>query len=231
MAEPLDIVVSLTTWSGRINCPELPRVLARWLTQKTPFRYKVVLVLSTDEFGKGYRLPETIEVMTRNSPKFEVLWTKENTRALKKLDPTMKKYPDIPVITTDDDVVVSPFTVDYLTRLHRAYPKTILGHWLQSTAGVKLVAGLRLFPPHSLADWPTEWFSKYFKMLHDDEWNGLRAMAKGTPLARIPKNVIENIDYGDEKIAFRNEYSRFRYGAALKEFMREHPELGLRLPV
>jgi hypothetical protein len=227
MAETLDIVVSMTTWAGRIGCAELPRVLVRWLTQRTTARYKVVLVLSQDEFGPNYRLPDTLATLLHNSPKFEVIWTKENTRALKKLDPTMAKYPGVPVITTDDDVVVRYDTVDKLFALYRKYPKTIFGHWLLSTAGVKLVAGLRMFPPNSIVHWPNEWFSNYFNMLHDDEWNGLRARAKGTPLAKMPECLIENIDYGDPRNAFRNEYSRFNYGAALRRFMQEHPEVGL----
>ena len=227
MSEPLDAVVSLTTWQGRIDGMELPRVLARWLSQRTAFRYKVVLVLSEAEFGPNYKLPDTISTIRNNSPRFEILWTKKNTRALKKLNPTMSRYPDIPIITTDDDIVVSPYTVDALVKLHKSQPSKILGHWLLSTAGVNLVAGIRLFPPHSLAEWPDEWFGEYFNNLHDDEWNGLRAMAKGTGLFKIPVNVIENMDYGDERIAFHNEYSRFNYAKALSRFMQEHPELGL----
>lgn len=228
MAETLDIVVSLTTWKGRIGGMELPRVLARWLSQETGFSYRVCLVLSDEEFGKDYTVPDTISTLAANSNgKLEILWTGPNTRALKKLNPTMAKYPELPVVTTDDDIVVSRHAVDYLVHLHRANPEKILGHWVLETAGVHLVAGLRLFPPHSLADWPDEWFVRYFNSLHDDEWNGLRAMSKGTRLMHIPHNLIENMDYGDERIAFHNEYGRFDYGSALKKFLREHNDLNI----
>lgn len=93
MAETLDIVVSMTTWAGRIGCAELPRVLVRWLTQRTTARYKVVLVLSQDEFGPNYRLPDTLATLLHNSPKFEVIWTKENTRALKNSIPRWQNTP------------------------------------------------------------------------------------------------------------------------------------------
>ena len=90
----LDVVVSLTTWAGRINEPTLPKVLFRLLDQQnTKYNYKVVLVLSTDEFGDNYELPPTLELLTHHD-KFEIIWTKENTKALKNLDPTMEKNPD-----------------------------------------------------------------------------------------------------------------------------------------
>lgn len=83
MTKQLDIIVSLTTWKRRISGGTLPRVLFRLLEQQdTSINYKVVLVLSEEEFGKDYKLPETISIWL-NNPKFEILWTYENTRALK----------------------------------------------------------------------------------------------------------------------------------------------------
>ena len=45
-----DLVLSLTTWRKRINTTGLKYVLMTMLRQKTTANYKVVLVLSEDEF-------------------------------------------------------------------------------------------------------------------------------------------------------------------------------------
>ena len=45
-------IVSLTSWRGRIFSEIVQLVLFSLLKQKTKYRYKVVLVLSTDEFPK-----------------------------------------------------------------------------------------------------------------------------------------------------------------------------------
>lgn len=50
--QPYDVCVSLTSWRGRIYSEIVQLVLFSLLKQKTKYRYKVVLVLSTDEFPK-----------------------------------------------------------------------------------------------------------------------------------------------------------------------------------
>ena len=45
-----DIILSFTSWKGRIYDTSFLFVLLSMLKQKTSFKYKVVLVLSTDEF-------------------------------------------------------------------------------------------------------------------------------------------------------------------------------------
>ena len=123
----LDCIVSLTTWKGRINDPAITKILFRLLEQqKTKYNYKVVLVLSEEEFGKNYKLPEHIQLLL-NHPKFEIIWTYENTKALKKLDPTMEKYPELPIITMDDDEMVTPDCIQKIMDEHFENPNDILG--------------------------------------------------------------------------------------------------------
>lgn len=131
-----EVILSLTTWTGRINDPMLPLVLYRLVEQQvTKHRYKVVLVLSTDEFGTDFKLPEGIQKFIDRTPdKFEVLWTKENTRALKKLDPTMKKYPNNYIATMDDDELMQTWLVEYLCQEIAIRPRTILGAWCRSVS-------------------------------------------------------------------------------------------------
>ena len=220
----LDVVVSMTTWTKRINEPTLARCLFRLLEQqKTTYDYKVVLTLSTDEFGKNYKLPSVLQALLLH-PRFEIIWTKENTKASKKLDPTMQKYPDVPIITLDDDILVTQDCIQKIMDEHKKYPKYIMGGLYGVSRGIMRVAYIRLFPPHSLADIPVKYFISYFNCLHDDEWNGIRAKMKGTPMRKMGCRVIENMTYGSQKERFSKVYCQFNLREALNKFFKEHPE-------
>lgn len=223
-----DVIVSLTTWKGRINDDKVYKVIFRLLKQQvTQFKYKVVLVLSRGEFGDDFVLPDVLQLM-QQEPNFEILWTDKNTKALKKLDPTMAKYPELPIITTDDDVLLMKHAVDTMMRAHKMYPDAILGTvcgtWHPE---IIRVGNFRLFPPHSLADLPVEYFEEYFHCLHDDEWNGIRAKVKGTRSLKVADKLIENINFGNQKVSFRREYNQFHFADAYVKFKKEHEELGL----
>ena len=220
----LDVVVSLTTWAGRINEPTLPKVLFRLIDQQnTKYNYKVVLVLSTDEFGDNYELPPTLELLTHHD-KFEIIWTKENTKALKKLDPTMEKYPDLPIITMDDDELVTMDCIEKIMTEHKKTPNMILGGICGVCNGVMRVGYIRLFPPHSLASIPTEYFKSYFQYTNDDEWNGIRANLKHTKSRKMDCKVIVKMNYGNQTNAFRKVYNKFNFKRALLKFKSEHKE-------
>ena len=221
--DKLDCVVSLTTWKGRINDPKLPRVLYRILNQKTNFNYKVVLVLSKEEFGENYKLPDVLEFLTFDE-KFEILWTDKNTKALKKLDPTMEKYPDVPIITLDDDELVSVYAVEAIMTDHKETPDMILGGLCGPCNNIIRVSFIRLFPPNSLANIPSHYFGEYFQYTNDDEWNGLRAALQGTKSRRMKYNVVENMEYGDQSVAFKSVYNKFNFSAAVQKFRKDHPE-------
>ena len=221
-----EVILSLTTWKGRINDPMLPLVLYRLVEQQvTKHRYKVVLVLSTDEFGEDFVLPEGIQKFIDRTPdKFEVLWTKENTRALKKLDPTIEKYPNNYIATMDDDELMQPWLVDYLCQEIAIRPRTILGAWCGPYRGVNRVGLCRLYPPHSLAPIPTEYFKTYFEYMQDDEWNGIRAKVAGTPMEQMAYNPVISITFGDQSKRFTDVYDKFDFKAAMDKFFADHPE-------
>lgn len=182
-------------------------------------------MLSTDEFGKDFVLPEGIQKFVDRSPdKFEILWTKENTRALKKLDPTMKKYPENYIATMDDDELMQPWMVDYLCNEIKARPRTILGAWCGPYRGVNRVGLCRLYPPHSLAPIPTEYFKTYFQYMQDDEWNGIRAKVAGTPMEQMAYNPVISITFGDQSKRFTDVYDKFDFKAAMDKFFADHPE-------
>lgn len=227
--EKLDAIVSLTTWKGRINDENLPKIIVRLLTQKTDVNYKVVLVLSREEFGDDYVLPSELRTLL-SSEKFEILWTYKNTKALKKLDPAMKKWPDLPIIVTDDDMLLAENAVAVIWREHLKHPNDILAtdvctpflrQWPRS-------AYFKLFPPHSLAELPDEWFEKYFGGLLDDDWNGIRAIVKGTNQRRIDPSVVLDKKVTSQRNRLYNSYRNFPCRRNYFLLKKDHPELGLK---
>lgn len=220
-------IVSLTTWKKRINDPKLGHILFRVLKQQiTNFKYKVVLVLSEEEFGKNFKLPKTLNLITQEK-NFEILWTYKNTKALKKLDPVMQKYPDLPIITMDDDELIFINAIDTIMNIHLQYPEDILGTVYGKCNGLYRVGEFRLFPPNSLYNLNTTYFETYFNCLQDDEWNAIRAKLKGTTLRKVGVKLVERQLYGNQLCAFRKEYSKFNFKAAFNRFKAEHPEYKL----
>ena len=139
-------IISLTSWKGRIkyagktifsllkNCPG----------------FHIVLVLSSDEFRrKECDLPSDLRNLITNNI-IEILWVKKNYKSFKKILFTMMKYPDVPIISADDDMF---YKWNYAKRLYDVYIKT---HAMVScTASYKLHkvwphGYAVLYPPSSL---------------------------------------------------------------------------------
>ena len=221
--EPYSVVVSLTSWRGRIYSEIVQLVLFSLLKQKTKYRYKVVLVLSTDEFPKKEaELPVNIVKMAEKIDRFSLLWTKRNTKALKKLDPTMSAYPDLPVITTDDDIIVKDDFVEQFMNAHTSYPKEIIyAHVWDFPANheIKISGWARLFPPHSLYPLDEKLFDTCFKGAEDDVWNGIRAWLAGTKVRKLGSwPFVHQVPIGNT--AFFNVYSKIDMVACYKRVMR-----------
>jgi len=227
MNNQLDCVVSLTSWKERIYSEIVQLVLFSLLKQKTKYRYKVVLVLSTDEFPKKEKeLPVNIVKLAERIPTFSLLWTGPNTKALKKLDPTMAAYPDLPVITTDDDIIVKDDFVEQFMTMHTRYPKDIVyAHvWdFPANPDIKISGWARLFPPHSLYPLDEKLFDKCFHGVEDDIWNGIRVWLAGTKVRKLGSwPFVHQVPIGNT--AFFNVYSKINaeecYTRLLKELKR-----------
>ena len=144
-----EVIVSLTTWPGRIFNDNFPINLYSLISQKTKYRYKVVLVLSEEEFGKDFVLPKMVDAYRQAVPHFEVLWTYRNTKALKNYNPTSIAYPNTPIIVLGDDTIYQSHLVetvygDYL----KSDRKSCLAARVSSfPSGLKVPWRIRLFPP------------------------------------------------------------------------------------
>ena len=225
----LDCVVGLTSWRGRLYSDIVQLVLFSLLKQKTKYRYKVVLVLSEEEFpGKEAELPVNIVKLAERIPTFSLLWTWKNTRALKKLDPTMAPYPGLPVITTDDDIIVKEDFVESFMDAHRQHPgDAIYAHmWdFPEDPKVKISGWARLFPPNSLYPLDGKLFDRFFGGAEDDVWNAIRVLLAGTGVRKLGKwPFVDQVPIGDT--AFYRVYSRIDPAGCYKrlmEYLGKHP--------
>lgn len=221
---PYECVVSLTSWRGRLYSEIVQLVLFSLLKQNTTYRYKVVLVLSSDEFPKKEaEVPKNILALAEKVPNFELLWVKKNSRALKKLTASMDAYPDLPIITTDDDIIVKPDFVQSFMDCHKAHPRDVIyAHvWdFWENHDIKISGWGRLFPPHSLYPLDEQLFYRLFQGAEDDIWNGIRVWLAGTPVRKLGRwPFVEQIPIGNT--AFYNIYSRIDAGDAYKRLMKD----------
>ena len=93
-------IISLTTWKARIN--KVSKTIFSLLKQCPGFH--IVLVLSEEEFpNKEKEFPNDLKLLVDNND-IEILWVYKNWKSLKKVLFTMKKYPDVPIISADDDL-------------------------------------------------------------------------------------------------------------------------------
>lgn len=110
-------VISLTSWKQRIQTAHKAINSLLQYCKKS----HIVLVLSEEEFPqKEKSLPSQI-IDLANSEKIEILWTYDNTKAFKKVMPTMEKYKNVPIVSADDDLI---YTRDYASELYESFKKS-----------------------------------------------------------------------------------------------------------
>ena len=199
------VIVSLTSWKGRIYNELTGPVLYSYISQESPVPFKVVLVLSSDEFTKKEKeVPECILKMARGCDNFEILWCRENTGPYKKFFPVRKKYPDLPIITVDDDSTAYPHFMKTLWELHRKNP----------------------YPAGSTYDLDEQFGMKYFKFM-DDEFMRLLCVLNRTHYVSIDANSVLVINgFAQDKAIGRVHGREFKEISEMwGRLKREHPEL------
>lgn len=109
-------IISLTSWKGRIK--SVSRTIFS-LIKKCP-GFHIVLVLSEEEFPKKEdELPKDLTIFAESNL-IEILWVYKNYKSFKKVMFTMDKYPDVPVISADDDCI---YTCNYAKILYDEWEK------------------------------------------------------------------------------------------------------------
>ena len=96
----IPIIVSMTSWNKRITNV---KYVVSSILQGTYKPDKIILNLSTDEFQDKH-IPIDLKLLEKYTI-FEINWVKENTKAFKKIIPTMELYPESIIISIDDDII------------------------------------------------------------------------------------------------------------------------------
>lgn len=214
------IIISMTSWAPRLDA--VPRAFNTVISQIEPdMDVHCVLVLSTEEFPlKKKELPKCILDLP-----VEILWTKRNTRSHKKLMPTLKKYPNNPIIVIDDDTCQNPGWLRTFIEDHKKYPNDII--FGQSTSIVyvdinnniheyrngscyevpgeiaytqKPASGASgtLFPPNTfhLSDFYNEDLMMKLSPTCDETWQWAFAMMEGKTFRALSKCNLPNANEG-----------------------------------
>ena len=109
------IIVSLTSFPGRISCAHLS---INTLLQQTMKPDRLILWLAEEQFPqKENELPTNLTELTKLG--LEIKWC-EDLKSYKKLLPALKEFPNDIIITADDDIYYEP---DWLESLYKAYKK------------------------------------------------------------------------------------------------------------
>ncbi len=116
-----DFVVSIASYPKRD--PLLPAVFQA-LSRQTTLPLKWILVLSQEDYPDG--LPKYLEKL--QSRGVEILWVENNPYAVKKLIPVIEEYPELAIITLDDDIIYHRSLLKGLVKKSRNNPEAIIGY-------------------------------------------------------------------------------------------------------
>lgn len=116
-----NFVVSIASYPKRDDL--LPAVFQA-LSRQTVLPNKWILVLSEEDYPNG--LPNHLQKLVKRG--LEIIWSKNNPFAVKKLIPTMEKYPHFGVITFDDELIYGNGVVEKLITQSKKFPRAIIGH-------------------------------------------------------------------------------------------------------
>lgn len=119
--DDFDVILSLTTWRGRLSGDNVRNTLQTLLDQSCDCKFMIVLtVFNGDLQYLGKELEEFIE---KNG--IEILPCDEDLRSHKKYFYVMQKYPDKPIILFDDDLLYRNNTVQLLWDNYKIFGKCV----------------------------------------------------------------------------------------------------------
>lgn len=117
-----DFVVSIATYPKRAHL--LPAVFEA-LNNQTMFPKKWILVLSEEEWP-NYQLPNYLNNLAKRG--VEIIWVKNNTFAVKVIVPVLIKYPNLGIITFDDELIYGKRVIEKLITKSKLNRNAIIGH-------------------------------------------------------------------------------------------------------
>ncbi|ORY80549.1 nucleotide-diphospho-sugar transferase [Neocallimastix californiae] len=121
------LIVSLSSDYSRIDYVKL--VLESLVNQSVPSsKYHIVLVLAIPEFpNKENDLPfDLVDLINEYPDLIEVLWYEKNINNHTRLIPTIKKYPNNPVLICDDNIIREKWWIKMFLEDHKLYPNDVI---------------------------------------------------------------------------------------------------------
>ena len=117
----IPIIVSMTSWKKRIINV---KYVVSSILQGTKKPDKIILNLSTDEFQDKH-IPIDLKLLEKYTI-FEINWVKENTKAFKKIIPTMELYPNSIIISIDYDIIYPRLFIETILDSYKKQNKDII---------------------------------------------------------------------------------------------------------
>ena len=121
---------------------------------------KVVLYLTFAQFGDT-PLPQELQKLSNDNPRFEIRDYPKDIRSYRKLIPALKDFPNAIIVTIDDDVAYHKNMLSDLLRLHEQLPNAVLAHRAK-----------RMKPNEPYRKWSKyRWYHFLTKRIHADYKN------------------------------------------------------------
>ena len=117
-----DFVVSIASYPKRDHL--LPAVFEA-LSHQTIKPRRWILVLSVEDYPEKEK-PSYINKLELKG--IEIIWNINNPYAVKKLVPVIDKYPDLAVVTLDDDIIYHKLLLENLANNEYAKDGCVVGH-------------------------------------------------------------------------------------------------------
>ena len=166
MDESKKIIVTLTSWSGRID---IVGNTIESLLDNTLIPDKIILNLSEDEFpGREEDLPGKLVSLVNEHENCEIFWVKENTKQFKKLIPTLERFPDDIVISADDDFI---YNDNFISTLYNDFKANGFQHpvttWENTTMTTSVYGNLKTHNGQGTITM-SKFYGNYLKNLYDE---------------------------------------------------------------
>lgn len=170
-------VVSLTSWKARI---EYVYKTINNIYEMCP-EFHICLTLSEEEFPDK-KLPQNLIDI---ADKFELIWCGKNYKKHKKIAFALRKYPQLPVISADDDCL---YTCNYAEELWQEWNKT-KHQVIRYTPNKRLTTQGQCTLYYNI-DFPVETLTAKDLEANDDDWYAQHVNSKGIKIYALDNKYL-----------------------------------------
>lgn len=200
------IYVSMTSWKQRIKYVSNTIFM---MEQQTIIPDLIILNLAEEEFpNKEKDLPEDLILMKDELDNFEINWVKENTKAFKKVIPTIHRFENEKcfILSIDDDVIYDKTYVEFMVNLLLKNPNNFLtpGTWGARPHGYVMIYNPLWFKDKKLWKIKKEDMEK---IVSSDEWTWYNLLNNGIT-AKVENDILKHIKQLKLESPLSNVYSK-----------------------